>query len=90
MGRAHHLPAQMIEYHHIGICVIKVIGIGWVVLFCPVPRQGAVQVKDVVLWLRFIIHTVKAIHLPSHMPGKERDEDEKAMSVFKGLVTSLI
>lgn len=53
----------MVEHSHVSIHVVEVVRVRRVVLFRPVDRKWTVQVKDVVLWFRLIIDTVKAHHL---------------------------
>lgn len=43
-------PAQVVQHSHVCIHIIEVVGIGWVVLLCPVDRQWTVQVEDMLLW----------------------------------------
>lgn len=57
------VPAQVVEHGHVGVGVVEVVGVGRVVLLCPVGWQGAVHVEDVVLRLGLVIHAVKAHHL---------------------------
>lgn len=61
--RCGYIPAQVIQHGHVCIHIIQVVGIGGVVLLCPVPWQWAVQVEDMLLWLWLIIHTVKTHNL---------------------------
>lgn len=78
------LPTQMIQHHHISICVIKVIGIWWIIFFHPIARQGTVQVEDVVLWLGLIVYAIKSVHLPIQNPEKERKGEDENMPVTFG------
>lgn len=57
------VPAQVIQHRHVCVHIVQVVGVGRVVLLVPVDRQRTVQVKDVLLWFRFIIHAVKTHHL---------------------------
>ena len=56
-------PAKVVQHGHVGEGVVQVVGIGRVVLLHPSLRERALQVEDMVLGLRLIIHTVKAVHL---------------------------
>lgn len=57
------LPSQVVQDSHVGIGVVEVVGVGWVVLFCPVTWQRAVQVENVVFRFGLIVHAVEAHHL---------------------------
>ena len=57
------LPSQVVEYSHVGIGVVEVVGVRWVVLFSPVSWQWAVKVENVVFRFGLIVHAVKAHHL---------------------------
>lgn len=59
-------PSQVVEHSHVGISVVEVVGIGWVVLFCPVLWQRTVKIENVVLRFGLVIHAVKAYHLLPH------------------------
>lgn len=61
--RCGYIPPQVIEHSHVCIHVVEVVGIGWVVLLCPVGRQWTVQVEDVLLRFGLIVHTVKTHNL---------------------------
>lgn len=56
-------PSQVVEHSHVGIGVVEVVGVGRVVFFCPVDWQRTVQIENVVLWFRLIVHAVEAHHL---------------------------
>lgn len=45
-----YVPAQVIQHSHVCIHVVEVVGIGRVVLFCPVDWERTVQVEDMLLW----------------------------------------
>lgn len=64
------VPAQVVEHRHVGVHVVQVVGVGGVVLHCPVDRQGAVQIEDVVFWFGLVVHAVKPVHLDR---GKRQD-----------------
>lgn len=57
--RCSYVPAQVIQHSHVCIHIVEVVGIGRVVLLCPVDWQWTVQVEDMLLRFRLIIHTVK-------------------------------
>lgn len=64
MTRLHHnAPSQVVEHRHVGKGVVEVVGVGWVVLLCPVRRQRTVKVEYMVLGLGFIVHAVETDHL---------------------------
>lgn len=53
----------MVEHSHVGIGVVEVVGVGWVVFFCPVGRKRTVKIENVVLGFRLIVHAVETDHL---------------------------
>lgn len=53
----------MVEHSHVGIGVVEVVGVGWVVFFCPVYWQRTVKIENVVLRFRLVVHAVKTDHL---------------------------
>ena len=55
----------MVEHGHVGIHVVKVVGVGRVAILVPAGRQRTVQVEYVVFWFGLVIHTVKACNLKS-------------------------
>lgn len=62
----HTVPSQVVEHSHVGIGVVEVVGVGWVVLFCPIHWQRTVKIENVVLRFGFIIYAVEADHLFTH------------------------
>lgn len=62
----------MIQHSHVCVHVVEVVRIGWVVFLCPVPRQRAVQVKDMLLWFGLVVHAVETHNLRDDK--KERHE----------------
>lgn len=71
-GSSWPIPSQVVEHRHIGIGVVEVVGVRWVVFFCPVGWQRAVKIENVVLGFRLIVHAVEAHHLPTHMPQTKK------------------
>lgn len=61
------IPSQVVEYGHVGVSIVEVVGVRWVVFFCPVCWQWTVKIKDVVLRFGLIIHAVKADHLLTYV-----------------------
>ena len=62
-GRTRAQPPVVIQHDHVSEHVVLVVGIGRVVLHCPLLRQRAIPVEHQRLRLRFVIHGVKARHL---------------------------
>ena len=75
------IPSQVVERSHVSIGVVEVVGVGRVVLFCPVSWQRTVHVEDVVLRFRLIVHTVEAHHLRTNMPQKDKENWLVSLSV---------
>lgn len=63
-----HPPAEVVEYHDVGIHVVQVVAVGRVLLTGPDVRAGTLLREHVFTVLGFIIHTVKPCHL-----GRKRD-----------------
>lgn len=69
------LPSQVVQHSHVGVGVVQVVGVGGVVLLCPVGRQRTVQVEDVLLRFGLVVHAVEAHHLLE--PAGKKKEDHK-------------
>ncbi len=70
------IPSQVVEHSHVGIGVVEVVGVRWVVFFCPVRWHRAVKIENVVLGFRLIVHAVEAHHLPTHMPQTNKKNNK--------------
>lgn len=64
------LPSQVVQHSHVGVGVVEVVGVGWVVLLCPVSRKWTVQVKNVLLRLGLVVYAVKTNNLPACRKNK--------------------
>lgn len=60
---ARFVPPQVVEHGHVGVSVVEVVGVGWVVFFCPVGWQWTVKIENVVLRFGLIINAVETHHL---------------------------
>lgn len=68
--------SQVVEHSHVGIGVVEVVGVGWVVFFCPVGRKRTVKIENVVLGFRLIVHAVETDHLAE----KKKNMDKVSVS----------
>lgn len=59
-ARCGYIPAQVIQHSHVCIHIVEVVRVRWVVLFYPVLWQRTVQIKDMLLRFRLIIHAIEA------------------------------
>lgn len=65
------IPSQVVEHNHVGIGVVEVVGVGWVVFLCPVDWKRTIEIENVVLGFRLIVHAVETHHLTSHTQQKQ-------------------
>lgn len=77
------LPSQVVQHSHVGVGVVEVVGVGWVVLLCPVSRKWTVPVKNVVLRLGLVVYTVKTNNLPACKTNKQTNIQFTLMLVIR-------
>lgn len=70
------IPAQVVEHRHVGIGVVQVVRVRWVVFFCPVFWQRAVQIEDELLRFGLVVHAVEADHLWTHTQQQDKNTQE--------------
>lgn len=68
---ARFVPPQVVEHSHVGVSVVEVVGVGWVVFFCPVGWQWTVKIENVVLRFGLIINAVETHHLANKQTKRQ-------------------
>lgn len=57
------VPAQVVQDGHVGVHVVQIVRVRRVVVVTPARRRRTVQVKDVMLRFRLVVHAVEPHHL---------------------------